>query len=403
MVGLLSANMPISLSGSALMGTSGAAGASVLGAFNSDGTTALLGNISSTTGSLINQMKAVANQRLVDEQAAINDLAAQRRDALNVQNERWISVKAQVNNAQIAVENGREGIAKINQTLLLMRGSVAGTQEDLAFYKDLFNSQVTEINNEADSGGKAFNLIGGINRSDYSPNVVEYRNNLGIGFTQLTGTYVGSDFKIEANDGTVWIPDLGSDLIEAHSGASGEAQTYTTGEGVEIRKATSTRNGMQLVSFNPTTNAITVNITVVPHEAPITVTGTLTRHGNGIMQSWFYNDFATAADRTRAFTDISAAEVNVVLASGELERSAAQATIDQRRVDGALDELTRQSGQVQLAQMEDIEKTRVKAAQQYQAMLTNLQNLSSQQQNYLNAFAGFIDSPFAQASLNLLA
>src|SRR5688572_30600476 len=138
MVGVLSANMPISLSGSALLGTSGSAGASVLGAFNSDGTSALLGNISSTTSSLINQMKATANQRLVEEQAAITELATQRRDAINVQNERWISVKAQVNNAQIAVENGREGIAAINQTLLLMRGSVAGTQEDLAFYKELF-------------------------------------------------------------------------------------------------------------------------------------------------------------------------------------------------------------------------------------------------------------------------
>jgi hypothetical protein len=402
MVGLVS-NAAISLSGSALLGTSGSAGASVLGAFNADGTSALLGNISSTTSSLINQMKATANQRLVEEQAAIEELATQRRDAINLQNERWISVKAQVNNAQIAVENGREGIEKINQTLLLMRGSVAGTQEDMTLYKDLFNAQVTEINNEADSGGKAFNLIGGINRSDYTPNTIEYRNNLGMGFTQLTGTYAGSDFKIVGNDGTVWIPDLGSDLIEAHSAASGEAQKYTTGEGLEIRKATSTRNGMELVSYDATTNAITVNITVVPHEAPITVTGTLTRHGNGIMQSWFYNDFATAADRTRAFKDISAAEVNVVLASGELERSAAQATMDQRKVDAALDALTKESGMVQLGQMEQMEAVRVKAAQQYQAMLTNLQNLSSQQANYLNAFAGFIDSPFAQASLNLMA
>jgi hypothetical protein len=402
MVGLLSANTPISLTGSALMGTSGAAGASVLGAFNADGTTALLGDITSTTSSLINQMKATANQRLVEEQAAIEELATQRRDAINVQNERWISVKAQVNNAQIAIDNGRESIEKINQILLLMRGSVAGSQEDLAFYKDLFNSQVTEINNEADSGGKAFNLIGGINRSDYTPNVIEYRNNLGMGFTQLTGTYVGSDYKIEANDGTVWIPDLASDLIEAHSGTSGEPQTYTTG-GIEIRKATSTRNGMELVSYDEETNAITVNISVVPHEPPIVVTGTLKRHGNGIMQSWFYNDFATASDRTRAFEDISAAEVNVVLASGELERSAAQATIDQRKVDAALDELTKESGLIQLGQMEEMEASRVKAAQQYQAMLANLQNLSSQQANYLNAFAGFIDSPFAQASLNLLA
>jgi hypothetical protein len=53
--------------------------------------------------------------------------------------------------------------------------------------------------------------------------------------------------------------------------------------------------------------------------------------------------------------------------------------------------------------MEQTEEVRVKAAQQYQAMLTNLQNLSAQQSNYLNAFAGFIDSPFAQVSLDMMA
>ncbi len=400
MVGLLS-NIPISTTGSALLGTVGSAGASVLGAFNSDGTTALLGNIGSTTNSLINQMKATANQRLVDEQNAIKEAVKQKRDAIDVQNERWISVKAQVNNAQIAVENGEEGIAKINETLLLMRGSVAGTQEDMTFYKDLYNSQVTKINNEADSDGKGFNLIGNINRIDGTPNTIEYRNDLGMGFTRLTGTYAGSDFRIEANDGTVWVPDLGSDLIESYSSLGGTAQKYTTIEGLEIRKATSTRNGMQLVSFDPKTHAITVNISVVPHEPPITVTGTLKRNGNGIMQSWFYNDFATQADRNRAFKDISAAEVNVTLASGELARSRAQSTMDQRKVDNALNELTKQSGAAQLEQMEKLQESQMKAAQQYEAMMINLRNLSAQQQNYLNAFAGFLSSPFAQSTLNL--
>ena len=40
---------------------------------------------------------------------------------------------------------------------------------------------------------------------------------------------------------------------------------------------------------------------------------------------------------------------------------------------------------------------------QYLAMQANLQNLQSVQSNYLSAFAGFIDDPFAQASLDLIA
>jgi len=402
MVGILS-SLPITVTGSGLLGTAGSSGASVLGAFNSDGTSALLGNISSTTNSLINQIKANANQRLAEQQAAIQDVVDQKRQAIEVQNERWISVKAQVNNAEIAVENGKESIAVIQNTLLLMRGSIGGTAEDPTYYKDLYNTQVTTINNEADSGGAGFNLIGNINRLDGTPNTIEYRNDLGVGTTQLRGTYAGSDFRIEANDGTVWVPDLGSDLIEAYSSLGGTAQKYTTGEGIEIRKATSTRNGMELVSYNEQTNAITVKISVVPHEPPITVTGTLKRTGTGVMQSWFYNDFATQADRNRASKDISRAEINLAMASADLERSAVQTGTDQRKVDNALDELTKQSGDLQAKQMEETQAAQVKAAQQYQAMLTNLQNMSSQQQNYLQAFSGFIDSPFAQAALDLMA
>jgi hypothetical protein len=343
---------------------------------------------------------------LADLTSAVDQQAADRNNNINAQNERWISVKAQINNARIGVENGQESIANVANTLLLMRGSIAGTGqqgENKQLYIDQFNSQVTSINNEADSGGSAFNLVGNINRTDGTYNTVSYRNNINLDSTTLTGTYIGSDYRIEGDDGTTWIPDLGSDIIQAYSRVDNSQQKYTTGDGETLNKATSTRNGLKLISFDQNTKRITVQISVVPDDPPITVTGTLKQNGIGVMQSWFYNNFATEADRKRAYSDVSRAEVNLTSASGDLQRSATQVGMDDRRANAALDELSKQTVDVRNDQNAQKQEIQVKAAQQYLAMQANLQNLQSQQSNYLQAFSGFVGDDFTSALLDINA
>ncbi|MBY0509771.1 MAG: hypothetical protein K2P94_06425 [Rhodospirillaceae bacterium] len=402
MVGIIS-SIPITVTGSALLGTGGSAAASILGA-SEDGAGALFGNIGSTQNSLLQQIKTNASQRLADAQAAVNEQAADRNNTINAQNERWISVKAQINNAKIAVENGQESVAAVANTLLLMRGSIAGTgdpAQNKQLFIDQFNAQVTLINNEADSGGPAFNLVGNINRQDGTYNTLEYRNSITLDSTTLTGTYIGSDYRIEANDGTVWIPDLGSDFLQAYGNNGTTEQEYTTGAGQTITKGTSTRNGLKLLSYNPQTKAISMEVSVVPDDPPIIVNGTLKKNGIGVMQSWFYNEFATNADRQRAFADINAAEINLSSASGDLQRSATQTAIDDRHANAALSALSQQTIDVRNDQQKQNQDIQLKAAQQYLAMQANLQNMQSQQANYLAAFASFVGDDFTQSLLDI--
>lgn len=400
--------LPVTATGAGLLGTSGVkiGAAGILSAAD-DGAGALFGNLGSTNTSLFSQIEATANQRLVEIEQRINDLAAQRNDAINTQNNRWISVKAQVNNAQIAVTNGQDAVKKASDYLLKMRTSIGniGVQgEDPKYWRELFDQQVNAINIQAESAAPASNLVGNLNPVDYSPNKIEYRSNLTTGSTTLNGTYIGNDFRIEGNDGTVWVPDTQSDILTAHKGLQGAVARYTTGAGQEIDKATSTRNGLQLVSYNSTTGAITVKITVVPEDGPITVTGKLVRAGGvRIMQSWFYNNFASAADRTRAQKDIDASEVDLVFAGSVLQAAATKTSTDQKNIDAALSDLSHQTAQVSLDQQQQIQTQQIKAAQEYHAMQANLANLQSMQRNYLDAFAGFVDDPFAQAALNLTA
>ena len=409
MVSSILSTIPVTATGAGLLGTAGSGATGAAGILSSadDAAGSLFGNLGSTNNSLFSQIEATANQRLVDIQTRINEIATQRNDAINTQNERWISVKAQVNNAQIAVENGQEAIQKVNSNLLDMRTSIAniGQQgEDPKYWRELFDQQVNKINLFAENGGPASNLVGNLNPVDYSPNQIEYRNNLGSGATTLTGTYIGNDFRIEANDGTVWVPDTQTDIITSYKGLQGAVSQYTTGAGQTIDKATSTRNGLKLLSYDAKTGNISMQVTIVPEDGPITVTGKLVRAGGvHVMQSWFYNNFATAADRTRAQKDIDASEVDLVSANATLQTAATQTATDQKHVDAALSDLSKQTVQVRNDQQTQIQNEQIKAAQQYQAMKANLANLQSMQKNYLDAFAGFVDDPFAQASLNLSA
>ena len=63
-------------------------------------------------------------------------------------------MKAQINNAQVAVDSGQESIENSANTLLLMRGSVQGASDDPTFFTEQFNNFVNDLNNEAESAGK---------------------------------------------------------------------------------------------------------------------------------------------------------------------------------------------------------------------------------------------------------
>lgn len=394
--------IPVSATGSALLGTTQTA--TPLSVDSGNASQALFGQLGSPTSSLILQIKTLANQRLVDAQQAINDVAEQKRAAIKVLDDRWISVKAQINLAQTGVSNGRDAIKKISDTVLQLRIHAANAGEpkaDLKYLREQFDIQANKVNIFADSGAAAFNLVGNINRLDFTPNSIEYRNNLGAGVSNLRGTYAGSDFRIEADDGTVWVPELSTDILQAYSTLQGQPLKYKTAEGDNLDRATSTRNGLKLVSYDPKTKRITVNISIVPTEPPLTVTGTLKTAGIGVMQSWFYGGLETASDRKRALADLTAAEVNLTMARGELQRSATRVEMDQRHATQAFTDLSKQSATVTIDQQNQLQDLKIRTAQQYLAMQSNLQNLSSQQANYLDAFGGFVDDPFAKAFLNI--
>lgn len=368
------------------------------------GQASLFPTMPSTQNVLFDQIRATAAQRFADEKGAIDNAAKARTDALDAESERAVNVKAQINNAKLAVENGQEAIANIRTKLLEIRTSVAlaaEPDEDVEVRAGEFDGTVNAINGEADNGGRAFGLTGNIDRTDFTPNSIEYRKDMKFGVAVLQGTYIGTDWRVEASDGTVWVPDLAADTVSNYSGLQGEIKKTTLSDGSPFDKTTSLRNGITLTSYDATTNAITFEVTFDPDQPPEVVTGTFKQTGIGLMGSWFYDKLETAAGRKAAFAAIEKADIELTSREAQLQLAAGTVTTDSRKADEEINRLTKDKVAVLTDQLTKTEKLQMTTAQQIQAMMTNLENLSQQQQNYINAFAGYVQSPFLRLNLTV--
>ncbi|TAL01989.1 MAG: hypothetical protein EPO08_08360, partial [Rhodospirillaceae bacterium] len=370
---------------------SGQSSGSVLGAYTND--SSLFAAPQTQQSQLLTQIANTAKKRFGDAQTQISATYKQASDNITAVVNQWISVKASINNAMAGVTQGQTSITNANNTLLDMRGIVSNAAQAPVSNAKAFDSDLASINQQADRLGPALNLVGSINPVDWTPNQVQYRNNLGTGVTTLNGGYIGSTYRIMASDGTVWVPDTQANTLTHYSELQGVPQKVTVTDGTntaQIPETASYQNGIQLVSYDPNTQAIKLQITINPADPPTTVTGTLQQTGIGLMPAWFYGGLTTTAGRQQAFQAINEAQARLSLGGTAVQVAANVTATDQKNADNALNALNAKSADAQGTQLKALQDLQTKYTQQVQAMQNNLNQLSSQQQNYIDAFASQI-------------
>ena len=382
----------------------------MVGILNGGGDPFGVGNIN-TNQLLYDNIRALTAERFRERLDDVSRRTEESRAAVQSQDDRLISVKASINNASIAVESGFESIEKARADLLELREAVAAagtTGNDIEFEALQFDTLVSGINNEADSLGPGFNLVGNLNPIDFSRAEIEYRAGLGLEQTTLQGTYIGNDFRITINDGgafdgNVLVPDLGSDTIELRTELQGVVQDYTTDGGEVIDFRATLRSGFDVTAYDPATGTISIDITVAGGETPVSVTGIIENTGTGLYGSWFYDYLASPAGRDAAFEAIDQAEVQLTLAEAELEISRGLVQADSNRIDQELDALSAQSTEIQLRELEEQQQLQIEAQTQLDALNRNLDAALQQQTYYRQAFASFINTSAFPAFVNIQA
>ncbi len=332
-----------------------------------------------------NQIVQRKSEELDATSAKLQDAFESKSTYYDTKSNQYAKVKASVSNAGVAVENGEEGITAIKDLLLQMRITVglygeADTDEAKAALKTKFDDYVDQINRTADTYAPAYNPIGNVVSTDWTPNEITFTSDIAGDETSIGGTYVGSDFYVAADDGTTWVPDPGSSSITQYT-------VYNTQNERDSTKAdgfASTRTGLRLDSYDPETGRITM--TVDPENSATQVTGTLKTGGLGVMQSWFY-DLDSEEGRAAVTEAITKADNTVAAAEGQLGGMAVVVKAAGDKVDKSLNALNADRSDAMKAQLSATYAAQVKQQQELQILKQTFENMSAQQSYYTSIFA----------------
>jgi hypothetical protein len=341
-----------------------------------------------------NQISARKATELEKETDDIQTAYDAKTAAFDTQSEQWAKVKASINNADLAVENGSEGIDQVKDILLQMRilvGNYADSQSPDQM-KDQFNEYVDQINRIADTYSKDYNPIGNVVSTDWTPNTISFLTDLAGNETSMKGTYVGADFYIQSDDGTLWVPDPGSSTITQYTVFNTENEPDSTkGDGFA-----STRNGLKLLSYDATTGA--VSLVVDPENKPQTVTGTLKTGGLGLMQTWFYGGLDTEDGRAAAIAAIDHADTMVTASESQITSMSASVKSANLKVNAAMSELKDDRSQAMQQELTDTYAAQIKQQQELQILKTTFSNMASQKSYIAQIFSGVNKGPFYDIS-----
>jgi hypothetical protein len=342
------------------------------------------GDISDT--SILQDVLYQKQMEFVDRKIELDEMYASRDEVIDSKTNNWIDVLGNVGAAVNAAEAAVEQSDEIADYVLSMRSAIAfaaETEESEAFVDD-FNEYVRSINSASDLYGYTSNLIGKVDRVTREPNEVGYIDDFGATETKLIGTDLSADFRIEDEDGTVWVPDLGSSTLEHWSGVI----NGTFGE--DLEESTSTLTGLTLVSYDEDTGAIEVSARINGEDQ--TITGTLKRYGTELMGAWFYNNFETEEDISRAYEDINNAENIITAGKAKSKMNLAITKSSESKVRQQTEKLKEDKAENYEEQNEALEKLKYEYELQYNAMAENIEAMQNQQASYLNIFAGSLSS-----------
>jgi predicted nucleic acid-binding Zn-ribbon protein len=325
---------------------------------------------------------------LQTKQAKLTASYEAKSDAISRQSDRLINLTSNVKNAEVAIDNGLEGIEEIETLLNNMKAALGEIERsDSEYYRDQYDDYLRQINSVADRYSSAFNPIGRVtDRLTWEPNDIVYNKDYASTQTTLPGTYVGADFRIEDVNGTMWIPDLGSQTLTEYTSYNAE----TPRDSDETGQITSTINGITAVTEPDASGNQTFSMIIGGEE--VQVTGKLVTGGLGVTGTWNHNDFATQDDIDAAVDELNAASVKLDIAKAQIVSNKTMVSTDLAGIDKKQDALKEDQRDAMYDNLEALTALEQEYNQQVTAMQRNMEAMSVQQQTYLSVFSSALSS-----------
>ncbi|ABC21353.1 hypothetical protein [Rhodospirillum rubrum] len=341
----------------------------------------------------LDNMQSRAAQAIQKKQTALNETFQAKSNSIDKASDRLIKTSSGIKTAEIAVDNSRESLDTITEKLSAMRaalGELERSDYKSDYWRNQYDENLRSLNVAADLYSPAYNLVGKVrDRATWAPNEISYNSGIGSSQATLRGAYVGSDFRIEMADGTVWVPDLGSQSISEYTSYNTEKPSDSDATG----RTTSLTTGITSVTDNG--DGTMTFAMILDGGVSTNVTGKLVTGGLGVTGSWNHNStgatpLSTAEDVAGALAELDKADAVLTGAKALMAGNANTVKGHEANLNQQMKDLTTQKKTAMQDNLTAQLKLQQEFANQVEVMQRNLESMSQQQQSYLTVFASTI-------------
>jgi len=348
-----------------------------------NGNTALL--------TILNQMQ-VAQQR--KSELAVTDVRSEYQtqiNALDRESVRWEDVREGTEEARSLFSGTVGRLQSIRSSINSLISTVnkaeqeSGAASDLSGYGIAFDSILKSLNSTSTQTGASVNLI--------SETTASLTYTIGINGAQLTVGSVdsGSSYSIIDTDGKKWVPDFAAKILKRYDSYPSDPASEAGGFA----------GGLRLDSIAGSA----IDFTVAPDTAtPEAYSGTITKTGLAVVNSWYYDELTSSDGRTRALADLETALIGLDIEIKRMELARDLAGFNTNRAQTRIDGLDGESNDLLVEQAKAIQETQERLQREFDITATVLEGVVLQQQEYAALLAPLINNdPFADSLFDVIA
>ncbi|MBI4966625.1 MAG: hypothetical protein HZC25_00765 [Rhodospirillales bacterium] len=268
---------------------------------------------------------------------------------------------------------------KIYDKLFDMKVYLEKATNDPDYYAQEFDKRLAEIYELADEVPANYNMIGAKRRIGMESRDIEVKIDQYANVVTLNGTFIGADYYITDSNGKKWVPEWSSYAIKQYDdypNTETTGTTYSTLQQASTTGATVSTSTIARTDTNYSSNTVSFQVDGTAY------TGTLTKGGNEVGQSWLYGRFGDAQGIAQAQADVKAAMEQVEMVTAQVKASQVFVQGQYDTISNRIGEVKAEMTDVMVAQMQEEYDFQAKMRTKYDAMITNLASLSMTQKNY---------------------
>ncbi|MBF0166633.1 MAG: hypothetical protein HQL45_03300 [Alphaproteobacteria bacterium] len=324
-------------------------------------------------------------QKESDVRSEVFDARAKYYEA---QTEKLSTVRGGIDLAATYSKDAATQAKKIKDLIFDMKVLLESASRDPTYYAQEFDKKLGELHSASTELPGAYNLVGAKSRTNYDANSFDMKiDEYGTKYT-MEGANIGSDYMITDSAGKFWVPEFSTRSIKRYdnfdSGDLADNTTYSTTQSAAAGAGSSTNYLVTRTDVDYSNSAISFDV------GGVSYTGTISKGGLGVAQSWIYGGFSDAAGIAQAQSDVNAALEDAEMEVTRLTGLQAFAEGQYSVISNTIEENKTQMTNALIAQMEEEYDFAKKLKTEFQSAVTSIASISDTQKQYSQMFGSML-------------